>query len=146
MYGTAHDASTQSAALLNQIEIGLIPDRSGQILRNNLIDRFYTQGAPTDAPFLLSIQKIDERINSFDITITAEATRRQVVLTTSYTLTDRQTGRVLMEPQTAQAITSYNVLNSEYATLVTEQSAREAGLGDIARQIERDITLYLKRL
>ena len=75
------------------------------------------------------------------LTVESEATRRQLKLTGSMSLIDKKTGEaVLTRP--LLAITSHNVLESEFSTLVTEQSAREAALNDLARQIERQLALY----
>ena len=43
------------------------------------------------------------------------------------------------------AVSSYNVLPSEFSTRASEQNAREAILNDLARQIEQHVTLYLNR-
>jgi LPS-assembly lipoprotein len=59
-------------------------------------------------------------------------------------LVDISTGEnVLSRP--VKAITSYNVLGSQFTTRVSENDAREAALEDLARQIETQIALYLKR-
>ncbi len=48
VYGTASHDSAVGAALAN-VQIDPISDRNGQVLRNNLIDRFYTDGRPSNA-------------------------------------------------------------------------------------------------
>lgn len=150
MYGTASKTdgnSQQSGSVksnLSQIEIDIIPDRSGQFLRNALIDQFYTSGTPTNAPYRLKIDRINESVSDFDITIESEATRRQLRLTTKMALYDTQNDTKIME-RSLVAITSHNVLESEFSTLVTEQSARDAALNDLARQVERQLALYFNQ-
>ena len=145
MYGDAAGSSqTAPRAALNQIDIDLIPDRSGQFLRNALIDRFYSSGYPANPAFTLKVAPIRERSSDLDITIDDEATRRQIQLVTDFTLVEAQTGQTVLQRR-AEAITSYNVLESEYSTIVTEQSARDAALSDLARKIERQVVLYLNR-
>lgn len=145
MYGQNAATNNQSIkSNLSQIDINVIPNREGQFLRNLLIDRFYINGYPASPNYKLSVSPIRENVSNFDITISDEATRRQLNLQTKMHLIDITTNKtVLTRPLTA--ITSYNVLESEYSTIVTEQSAREAALGDIARQIEQQIVLYLNR-
>lgn len=143
VYGTKENKQSVHD-VLNKIEIGLIPDREGQYLRNALIDRFYSNGYPENIQFFLSVQPIKETISNFDLTFDSSATRRQLKLTSHMVLIDKKTGTsVLKRPLTA--ITSHNVLDSEFSTLITEQSAREAALNDMARQIEQQIALFLNR-
>jgi LPS-assembly lipoprotein len=144
MYGTAGGHSTSVESRLGQVEIGIIPDRSGQYLRNQLIDRFYRDGMPASPAYMLDVDPINEAVFDFDITIESEATRRQLKLTTEMKLIDKATEEVVLR-RDLQATTSHNVLESEFSTLVTEQSARDAALNDLARQIERQLVLYFSR-
>jgi len=145
LYGqkpTTNNASVKSN--LSQIEIGIIPNREGQFLRNELIDRFYINGHPNTPLYTLKATPISEGVANIDLTINSEATRRQLRLSTTMNLLDQKTGAKLLT-RNLSAVTSYNVLESEYSTIVTEQSAREAALNDLARQIEQQIVLYLNR-
>ncbi len=149
VYGThSHNNASQAAptskAGLNNVEILNIPNREGQLLRNALIDRFYTSGTPTNAKYTLKISPIQENIYNFDITIDSEATRRQLRLKTRMELIDNETNKTLVT-QHLLSIASYNVLTSEFSTLVTEQSARKNALNDLARQIERQVALYFNK-
>ena len=78
---------------LDQIDIALIPDREGQYLRNALIDRFYKNGTPSAPQYLLEIPKVSENVAAFDITIDSEATRRQLKLSATMTLTNVPSGQ-----------------------------------------------------
>lgn len=124
-----------------QVAIGNIPDREGQMLRNALIDRI---GNATDgAVYSVRVSKIEETKKELAITKSSEATRAQLRLKTHMTLNDPSGRRVLSRD--LQALTSYNILESEFATRVTENSARENAINDLARQIELNINLYLER-
>ena len=142
MYSANNNTSVVSQ--FNKIEVSIIPDRSGQYLRNALIDRLYQKGYPTSPTYKLSIEPITENIFDFDITQEAEATRQQIKLTTQMLLTDMQTRKNILTRQLT-AVTSNNILESEFSTIVTERSAREAALNDIARQIERQLSLYFSK-
>ena len=145
MYGKHSGAQKADVKTgLNQIAIEIIPDREGQFLRNALIDRFYAGGMPSNPAYRLYIDKIQESVADFDLTLESEATRRQLYLSTKMRLVDTQTQKILLERQLS-AITSHNVLESEFSTIVTEQSAREAALNDLARQTERHLALYFAR-
>jgi len=135
------DKGASPASNLNQIEIAIIKDREGQFLRNALIDRFYRDGIPTNPKYRLVVNDIDERISDFDITVDSEATRRQLELRTEFKLFSAKDDTPLIT-RSIVATTSNNVLESEFSTLVTEQSARESALNDLARQIQRQLAVY----
>ena len=63
---------------------------------------------------------------------------------TKMTLSDYETREVLLE-RNIHALSSYNILGSEFATRVSEQNTRENVLNDLARQIENHTVLYFKR-
>jgi LPS-assembly lipoprotein len=129
---------------LNNVEIAIIPDRSGQFLRNALIDRFYHNGYPVSPNYKLVVESITEKIFDFDITVEAEATRQQIKLTTQMMLVDIETEEAVLT-RSLVAVTSNNILESEFSTIITEQSARDAALSDLARQIERQLSLYFSQ-
>ena len=145
MYGTAsQNKSATVESKLSLIDIAIIPNREGQFLRNELMDRLYRNGIPSNPSYTLKVKAINEAVSNFDITIESEATRRQLRLTTNMVLEDNKTGEAVLK-RSLQAITSHNVLESEFSTIVTEQSAREAALNDLARQIELQLTLHFSR-
>ena len=137
-------ATDSTTSNLSQIEIAIIKDREGQFLRNALIDRFYRSGYPANPQYRLVVNSIAETINDFDITVDSEATRQQLKLSTNIALIDLKTKESVLNRSLA-ATTSNNVLESEFSTIVTEQSARESALNDLARQIERQLALYFKK-
>ena len=147
MYGrnSVKDASTSSgttsvAAQLSQIDIAIIPDRKGQTLRNNLIDRFYHGGYPSAPIATLKVERITEARTELDLTKSSDATRAQLRLSSRMNLVGKD-GTVLFT-RTLQSVTSFNILGSEFATHVTEEAARESALNDLARQIELNLSLY----
>lgn len=147
MYGTAFQSGTKKAdvqAELSQVAISNIPDRSGQYLRNALIDRFYQNARPANPKYTLVVGAIQESIIDLDITKNSNATRGQMRLSTSLTLTDNTTGGAILQ-RAITSVASYNILTSEFATRVSENNTRKNALDDLAGQIELQIGLYLKR-
>ncbi len=147
MYGTAFQESETALDIsehLAQVDIGNIPDREGQFLRNALIDRFYRDGRPVNARYSLSVGKINERISDLDITKTSDTTRSKLHVKTSIKLTDNQTGETILK-RTLNATSSFNELSSEFATRISERNTRENALNELAQQIELQIGLYLQR-
>lgn len=143
LYGTKGAERESSSSLREsfaQVEISLIPDRSGQSLRNLLIDRLYSKGYPINPSYTLKIEKLAEAKGELDITKSAEATRAQLTIRTQMVLLNAKGVEVLRRP--LASITSYNVLQSEFATRVTEENARNNAISDIARQVELALSLY----
>ena len=135
----SNDAGSTSAP----VSIAIIPDREGQFLRNELIDRLHSDGKPSQTQYRLTIEKIHESDKELAITKSSEATRAQLRLKTRMILTDHTGKDVLLRD--LQAVTSYNVLKSEFATRVAENTARENALRDLARQTETQLNLFLNR-
>lgn len=146
MYGKSGAGTTGLAATegLDQVKIELIPDQSGVYLRNILIDNFYRGGYPSSPTYELKVTEIIEEIRDLDITVDSEATRKQITLNTEMELVDTATGKTVLS-RSLSALTSYNVLGSQFTTRVSEDDAREAALADLARQIETQVALYFKR-
>ena len=144
VYGVNRNMALGVEDYFGAVEIGNIPDREGQYLRNALIDRFYRSGRPAGPRYELTFTPIDESLIELDITKTSDATRGQLRLSTTFTLLDKLT-REKVVTRNARAITSYNILTSEFSTRVTEDNARQNALDDIARQVEHQLGLYFRR-
>lgn len=144
VYGVNKHTPIGAETRFEQIQIGNIPDREGQFLRNELIDRFYRNGRPQSPAYTLSIAPVQETQRDLDITIDSDTTRAQLVLSTAITLTSNATKETLLKRQ-LQSTASYNVLGSEFANRVSEDATRENLLKDLARQTELQLTLYFKR-
>lgn len=144
IYGVNKYTATGVEDTLAQIYIGGIPDREGLFLRNELIDRFYRDGRPTNTAYTLSFEPLSESKTSLDLTKDAYSTRGQLNISTTLRLNEKATGEIVLE-RPIRSIASYNVLNSEFTNRVSEQNARENILRDLARQAEQHVILYLKR-
>lgn len=145
LYGTHGAAGNAGArAQMGQIYIANIADQPGQYLRNALMDRFYSQGRPGEnAAYTLSVAGLQESRSELDITKTSDSTRAQLYISTTMVMSDK-TGKKLLE-RSLTAVTSYNILDSQFTTRVAEDAARRQALDDIARQIETHILLYFNR-
>lgn len=146
MYGS-HSMSaqnTEATKAMSDIQIAIIPDRDGQMLRNELIDNLYPHGEPQNPRYTLSFSKLNITIRELDLTKSSEATRSQILASIGMTLTDSQTGEAILA-RSLRSITSYNILPSEFATNVTEDNARENAIKDLARQAQLQLSLYFNR-
>lgn len=130
-----------NAATLSQVRIDNIPDRQGQYLRNALMDRFYRNGRPADPRYVLHVGPLKETLTDLDITKSSSATRAQMRIDATIKLVDHRGGETIMS-RNLVAITSYNILQSRFTTRVSEESARQAALDELAGQIERNLALF----
>lgn len=144
VYGVNKYTPVGAETKFQQIAIDNIPDREGQYLRNALIDRLYRDGRATNATYKLTITPISETQRNLDVTVDSDTTRAQLRISTNMTLIDTATREELFK-RAINSTASYNVLGSEFANRVSEQSTRENILDDIARQIEMQIGLYFKQ-
>ncbi len=141
VYGKKSLGGDAVAASLRTIEIETIPDREGQFLRNELVDRFYLDGAPSNPAYRLYVEPVDEDRSELDITVAADTTRAQLTQRTVMRLVESSTGATLLT-RPVRSVASFNVLGDEYATRVSERNTRDNGLKELARQIEQQISLY----
>ncbi len=145
MYGsTAGSQGISSVEGLDKVDIAMIPNEEGVLLRNILIDHFYRGGYPSSPAYTLQVREIDMNEADLDITRESESTRRQIRLRTTMTLRDNKTGKMVLARELF-AVTGYNVLGSQFTTRVSERDAKEAALTDLARQVENQVVLYFKR-
>ena len=145
VYGVNKYTPVGAETKFAQIDIGNIPDREGQFLRNELIDRLHRNGKDRLTAYSLNVAPLNEYTRELDITIDSDTTRAQLNISTAMTLTDKRTGELVLQ-RNLQSTASFNVLGSEFANRVTEQSTRENVIKDIARQIEMQLALYFKRI
>jgi LPS-assembly lipoprotein len=143
LYATATDGGPAAADQLADVEIGIIPDRDGQVLRNFLIERLNPRGRNTAGRYQLAVAII-ERQQELGIEKDATATRANMIIIANFELT--QTGAELpLTRQRVASITSFNILDDQFATLSAEQDARRRALRQISDDIRTQLALYFAR-
>lgn len=80
-----------------------------------------------------------ERAERLAVQIDATVTRYNYRLSGRYTIVDTQTGDRFVG--TATAVTSYNIVSSQYSTLFAERNAVEKATRQLAEEIERNLLL-----
>jgi LPS-assembly lipoprotein len=141
LYGGGESSGTVFAAE-HQVAIATMPDRSGQYLRNQLIDRLNPNGQPEKAVYSLSA-KINESIDKLNIARDSSVTRGQIVLKVEFKLT-RMADRKVVYSGASHALNAYTVTAEQYAALINEQDARERSLEEIADDIALRVGLFLE--
>lgn len=125
---------------LQQVRINPIADRSGQILRNLLMDRLQPQGT-TAARYALDVT-LNEGIAELARRSDATSTYSRLILTGAMRLTDVQTGKPLLAEGVRSEI---GYINQEggYSTLLAQNEARERAVQDLANSISLRLAAFL---
>lgn len=131
----------QQSEVLDTVWIDRISGLRGQTFRNHLIDRFYHSGYPDAARYNLRI-----RLESFNRNLDLEkddtASRAQLIIRASYDLIDRRNNKIVHNA-VVRSVNSYNILDSQFTTIVTREDAEDRALRDLADKIQTRITLFL---
>jgi LPS-assembly lipoprotein len=141
-YQPLYGANTPAAQQLPVVQINNIPDRAGQQLRNRLIDRFYQDGRPATPEYTLDISLVPN-VYKLGIALDDSATRAELSLQANYTLRNMQGAAVLSGATTS--VTNFNILRSQYATLIGEQDAYDRSIAQVSEDITRRISLFFNR-
>lgn len=139
VYGGVSADGTPVADALRQVAIEPIPERSGQMLRNYLIDRFNNSGRPDNPAYHLAVKL---RISEEDLGTLANATTALAAVHAAgdYTLTD-SSGTTLVSGTTSSTA-QYDKLASMYGTLAAHDGAIERTVREIGEQLSARIGLY----
>ncbi|WP_316975994.1 LPS assembly lipoprotein LptE [Shumkonia mesophila] len=140
LYGGGKRGPT--VAELASIRIEPIADRSGQILRNHLLDRLNTYGRPAHPAYVLRINLSDSS-SGIAVRKSEFPTRTSLRITAAYALTRVDTGASVFSASSAIE-GGYNILNSEFATLAAEQDVRERVLREVALDIEARLAAFFR--
>ena len=119
---------------LTAIEIRPIVDRKGQILRNLLLDQLTPKGPSAHPAYVLDVT-VDFSLTNLGIRRNDRATRALMKVTATYSLRRKQDEAKLFSG-TSQASSGYDILDSDFATLVAEKDALQHSMETIAQDIK----------
>ena len=128
---------------ISNIDIAVIPNREGQVVRNHLIDYFYDGGYAPNPTHRLEVSPIQENIVEIGVDRSDEASRAQLRQQATMRLIDNTTGNVVLK-RTVRATSSYNILAGQYTTFVTQSDARQQALKTLADNIITQLELHFQ--
>lgn len=142
MYLSGGDAPGEAnvGAALGDIAVAPIPDRVGQLVRNDLIYLLSRAGHDSNAAYRLNVQ-LTESISELAVESTGFATRANLRLDARYTLVDQAGGKSLVSGR-ARAVSSYNIVESSFSTLTAQNAARGRTAARIAEDIRSRLGAY----
>jgi LPS-assembly lipoprotein len=133
LYGEHGAANTAVTANLAEIRIEAIPDRVGQKMYNFLHERLTPEGKLAEPKYALRV-RIRETVEELLYERDETATRANLTLRADYELRRLADDEVIAKG-TSRSTSGYDILSSQYATLVSKDDARERN----ARVISDDI-------
>lgn len=138
LYGKYGNKSADTT--FRSIYIEPIPERVGYQLRSDLLDLFNAPSAPSGASYRLKIElRYDEK--GLAVQESAAVTRYSYRLTARYQLLKAGTGDVLKKG-VVHSLTSYNVVQSPYATVVADKDAQDRAAQDVAERLRTELAVY----
>lgn len=141
LYGQPEVETGPVSTDLATIRVLGIEDRSGQILRNALVQQLSPRGEPGRARYLLKVS-LDQDLSGLASTEDGKATIGSLHVIARYYLTDIERDLVV-QSGTARAITGMRFLGPRYASVSQERDAEERALTDIAVQIRTRLATFL---
>ena len=115
------------------IKVKPIRDRIGQQLHNHLLFLLNPGGRPKKPRYVLAAT-VSESIASLGVRKSAFATRANLTLRVKYQLSPISGGETILSGNEA-IIVSYNILDSDFATLMVEKDARARAVRELAQAI-----------
>ncbi len=129
--------------LLAATKIELIADRVGQELHNDLLNRINPLGRPSDPRYRLEVE-LSESIEKLALRKDESATRANLRLYAAYKLFDVETGKPIFSGN-SRSTSSYNILQSTFATRAAEAAARRRAIRLIGDDIHLRLGLFFNR-
>ena len=127
---------------LLSISVQNIKNRPGQILRNTLLNQLNPERERVITKYRLIVE-ISESKSSLAYRRDMSATRTDLKVTANYLLKDIKNGEILLK-QEVKSISSFDVVESVYATLIAEKDVREKNLKVISNDIYTNLVIFFK--
>lgn len=141
LYGTA--SPSKHAVEFVYIQIAPIKDRTGQQLQTELTRRLHASGRVRNHRYRL-VTTLNESTSSLAVRKSALATRANLRMSAGYKLTRIFDGRPLFSTST-QVTVSYNILDSEFGTLMAEKDARRRAVKSLSEDMQVRLAVFFRR-
>jgi LPS-assembly lipoprotein len=138
-----YDGNGGTVRAVHSVTIAPIPDRDGQVLRNALIDRLNPRGQPDSPRYRLDVH-FSESLNRLAVARDDSLVRGQIAINATFSLVALADGSVALTGR-SRALNSYNVVDRQLASVVTERDARERALAEVAEDIATKLALFIDR-
>jgi LPS-assembly lipoprotein len=141
LYGERGPDNVSVADELALVRIESIPDRIGQQMYNMLRERLNPYGKPADPKYVLSVTLLERREQLF-LEKDETATRANLTLRANFVLRRVSDGEIVATGL-SRAVSSYDILSSQFASVVSEEDARVRGARALSDDIRTRLALAL---
>ncbi len=145
LYGQP-DGTPQSptSADLAQIRVAGIADRTGQLLRTQLVHRLSPQGEPANPRFVLDVE-VAEDLSGIAESNDGKTTIGRMTLRARYILRDAISGKPVTQAE-SRSYGTFRYLGPRYGSVVSERSTEESALSEIAADIAGALAVTMNKL
>jgi len=133
----------KASQYLSLIEVAPIDGKHGLQLRNRLEEKIFSAGSDASPRYRLSVN-LNRSTEAVLIQLDNTATRQNLKMNASFILSDISTGAKIYTGS-AVSIGSYNVVDSEFATIAAEDNAAERAALEIGEDIVDLLVVYFSR-
>ena len=137
------DSSNSVRQNLDQIEVAQIGGHRGLQLRNRLNEKISSKGVVDVPRFRLSVV-LESSTEAVLIQLDNTATRQNLRMKASFTLIDLSSGETVFKGNSV-SVGSYNVVNTEFATISAEDDAAERATREIGEEIFDLLVVHFNR-
>jgi len=141
IYGNRGQASTNYE--FSYVAVASIKNRIGQKLRNNLLHQLRVSGQLREKKYNLIVE-LEESTQSLAVRKSAFATRANLKVTAKYRLESSRSSKPLLQTS-EHATVSYNIYNSEFATLVARRNAHDRAIRSLGTDIIIRLAIFFDR-
>jgi len=136
-------SNAETVTSLEKIRVSGASTKTDAVFRNFLLDRIAPAGAPDKYEYELGF-RLDERQIGSGVRIDASVTRFNLQLSASYQVKDAKTRDVVYSGN-SRSVVAYDVLRSQFATVIERENARERAAREIANDIVLRLSLFFER-
>lgn len=129
-----------ATAMLTGIDVPVIGEKSGYLVRQALLDRLPDANGDTRYRLLV---KLDDSISGFGVRGDDSISRERRQLRARWQLVDAASGAVLID-EAARSDAGIDIVSSEYAVIAAENAALERLSEEIAQQIVARVALFAR--
>ena len=127
-----------------KIRVLPIKDRIGQMLHNHLLTALNPRGRPGNPQYLLDT-KVTEIFSSLGVRKTGFATRANLKATANFSLRGTGGGKALFSGSSTITV-SYNILDSDFATLSAKKDAQARAVREISEDMRVRLGAYFSQV
>jgi len=140
LYGRSGSGQSSTTDDLAVVRVVPLSDRIGQQFHNMLIDRLNPKGQSRRPDYDLYVE-LTKTIYKVAIRKDKTASRANMILRASFILRDQKTTQALLRGN-LRSINSYNILDSQFPTYVSEADAVERGLRELSDDLRVRLAIY----